>query len=106
MSPARRRGRVARQRPAKPCTAVRLRSAPLTTLEAWVGEHAQVTGPLELVFDRPWASVWRAPTAAGDVWLKRCAPVQAFEPLLTAVLARRWPDLLPEGIAHDHSRRW
>jgi hypothetical protein len=27
-------------------------------------------------------------------WLKACAPVQAFEPRLTADLFARWPDLV------------
>ena len=74
--------------------------------EAWVREHVALAGPIELAFARPWASVWRVPTAAGNVWLKTCGPVQAFEPQLTAVLARRWPDRLPEVLAHDASRRW
>lgn len=80
--------------------------SPLERSEAWLREHVVLSGPLELAFRRPWASVWRVPTAGGVAWLKECAPVQAFEPRLTAVLARRWPDRLPEVLAHDESRRW
>jgi hypothetical protein len=63
-------------------------------------------GAIELVHERPWASAWRLPAAAGVVWFKACAPVQAFEPRLTAALARRWPDRLPEVLAHDEERAW
>jgi aminoglycoside/choline kinase family phosphotransferase len=50
--------------------------------------------------------VWRVPTANGVVWFKACAPVQAFEPRLTADLARRHPTLLPHVLAHDEERAW
>jgi len=32
--------------------------------------------------------------------------VQAFEPRMTSELAGRWPELLPEVIAHDERRAW
>jgi hypothetical protein len=32
--------------------------------------------------------------------------VQAFEPRLTAALARRWPDRAPTVLAHDEERAW
>jgi hypothetical protein len=73
---------------------------------AWLREHVEVTGPVILAFERPWASVWRVPTATGQVWLKACAPVQAFEPHLTAALSVRWPDRLPEMIAHEPQHGW
>lgn len=50
--------------------------------------------------------MWRVPTTSGDVWFKACAPVQDFEPRLTAELAQRHPTLLPEVIAHDEERAW
>jgi hypothetical protein len=39
-------------------------------------------------------------------WLKLCAPVQAFEPRLTAALHRRWPDRIVEVLAYDEERAW
>ena len=56
--------------------------------------------------EEPWGSVWRVATSGGVAWFKACAPVQAFEPRLTAVLARRWPALLPDVLAHDEERAW
>jgi hypothetical protein len=44
---------------------------------------------------RPWSAVIRVPTAAGDVWFKESAPVLAFEPALTELLAGRRPDCVP-----------
>lgn len=54
-----------------------------------------------MVHERPWGTVRRLP----EGWLKECAPVQAFEPRLTAALARRWPDRLPVVLDHDDARR-
>lgn len=61
---------------------------------------------MELVHERPWATVRRIPITGGVAWFKACAPVQAFEPRLTAALARRWPDRLPAVLAHDEERAW
>jgi len=61
---------------------------------------------MELVHERPWATVRRVPIPGGIAWFKACAPVQAFEPRLTAALAGRWPDRLPEVLAHDEERAW
>jgi hypothetical protein len=46
------------------------------------------------------------PLADGVAWFKACAPVQAFEPRLTAELFARWPDRLPEVLGHDEKRAW
>jgi hypothetical protein len=35
-----------------------------------------------------------------------CAPVQAFEPRLSVALAKRWPALVAEVLAHDEERAW
>ena len=78
----------------------------LREVEAWVARHVELTGRLELVHERPWGSVWRAPAQGGGVWVKVCAPVQAFEPRLTAALESRWPGLLPEVLAADAERAW
>jgi hypothetical protein len=61
----------------------------------------QPTGAAALVLARPWGTVLRVPVAGGVAWLKACAPVQKFEPRLTAFLASRWPDRLPEVIAYN-----
>lgn len=56
---------------------------------------------------KPWSRVWRVPLRDGTLaWLKLCAPVQAFEPRLTATLDRRWPDRVVEVIDHDEERAW
>ena len=46
------------------------------------------------------------PLADGVVWFKACAPVQAFEPRLTAELFCRWPDRVPEVLGRDDTRAW
>jgi hypothetical protein len=74
--------------------------------EDWLRAHVRPTGPVEVVHERPWATVARVPVAGGHVFVKQCSPVQGFEPLLTARLARRHPGLLPEVIAHDAERGW
>jgi len=48
----------------------------------------------------------RVPVAGGVTWFKACAPVQAFEPRLTAELYGRWPDRVTEVLAVDEGRRW
>jgi hypothetical protein len=40
------------------------------------------------------------------VWFKACAPVQAFEPRLSASLAERSPDLVAGVLAVDEARAW
>jgi hypothetical protein len=50
----------------------------------------------ELVKERPWSTVWRV----GDLWLKQCKSIWRFEPRLTAALAARWPDRMPEVVEH------
>jgi hypothetical protein len=50
--------------------------------------------------------VLRVPLADGVAWFKACAPVQAFEPRLTAELFARWPDRVAEVLGHDEERAW
>jgi phosphotransferase family enzyme len=59
-----------------------------------------------VVHDRPWSTVLRVATPEGDLFLKCCAPVQAFEVPLTAALAERWPDRVPEVLVADADRAW
>jgi hypothetical protein len=78
----------------------------LDAAEAWIRKHVEPTGAIETTHDRPWAKVMRVPVAGGVVWFKACAPVQAFEPRLTAELYARWPDRVTEVLAVDEARRW
>ncbi|NUR77068.1 MAG: phosphotransferase [Thermoleophilia bacterium] len=48
----------------------------------------------------------RVPHTDGVAWFKACAPVQAFEPRLSAGLFARWPDRVAEVLAHDEERAW
>jgi hypothetical protein len=74
--------------------------------EAWIRDHIQPTGPIQMAHERPWATVLRVPFAGGTAWFKACAPVQAFEPRLTAELSMRWPDRVGEVLGHDEERAW
>jgi phosphotransferase family enzyme len=60
-----------------------------------------------MVHERPWATVLRVPLAGGGTaWFKACAPIQAFEPRLSAQLFARWPKLVAEVLAYDEERAW
>jgi aminoglycoside/choline kinase family phosphotransferase len=59
-----------------------------------------------VVHERPWSRVLRVPTVEEDLYLKQCAPVQAFEVPLTVALAERWPDRVPQVVAADPERAW
>jgi hypothetical protein len=74
--------------------------------EEWIRAHVRPTGAIETTHVRPWATVMRVPVAGGFTWFKACAPVQAFEPRLTAELHARWPDRVTEVLAIDEARRW
>jgi hypothetical protein len=74
--------------------------------EDWIRAHVEPTGDIENAHERPWATVLRVPLAEGVCWFKACAPVQAFEPRLTAGLFARWPDRVAEVIASDEDRAW
>ncbi len=74
--------------------------------EDWIRAHVEPVGPIETAHERPWATVLRVPLADGVAWFKACAPVQAFEPQLTAALFARWPDRVAEVLGHDDERAW
>ena len=74
--------------------------------EEWIRAHVEPVAAVETAHERPWATVLRVPLADGVAWFKACAPVQAFEPRLTAELFRRWPDRVAEVLGHDEERAW
>jgi hypothetical protein len=74
--------------------------------EEWIRAHVEPAGPIATEHERPWATVWRVPLADGAAWFKACAPVQAFEPRLTAELFARYPDRVAEVLGHDEERSW
>ena len=67
----------------------------------WARAHG-ADGEVEPISDAPWARVSRI----GDLWLKECRPVQAYEVLLTVALAWRWQDRVPPVRAADPLRGW
>jgi hypothetical protein len=72
----------------------------------WIRSYVQPSGPIEVAQIRPSATVLRVPLASGEAWFKACAPVQAFEPRLTAELFARWPDRVAQVLGHDERRAW
>ena len=74
--------------------------------EDWIRAHVEPVGAIETTHERPWATVLCVPLADGVAWFKACAPVQAFEPRLTAGLFARWPDRVAEVLGHDEERAW
>ena len=67
----------------------------------WACRHG-AHGDVEVVQEYAWARVSRM----GELWLKECRPVQAFEVPLTIALASRWSDRLPALIAADAEHSW
>jgi hypothetical protein len=70
----------------------------------WIDRHAARVGEVELVRTRPWSAIARVTAEDGDLWFKESAPALAFEPALTALLAERRPDCVPEVVAVDGAR--
>jgi hypothetical protein len=73
---------------------------------AWIRERVEITGEIEQPHVQWWSTVLRVPTAEGDLWFKAAAPINAFEPALTAELARLRPELIMELVAADPDRGW
>jgi hypothetical protein len=61
---------------------------------------------MELVKDRPWSTVWRVTRDGETLWRKQCKSIWRFEPRLTAMLALRWPDRMPEVVDYDEDEAW
>jgi hypothetical protein len=78
----------------------------LAEAEDWIRAHVEPVGPIETEHERPWATVLRVPVADGVAWFKACAPVQEFEPRLTAELFARYPDRVAEVLGYDEERAW
>jgi hypothetical protein len=74
--------------------------------QEWIRAQVEPVGAIEMAHERPWAAVLRVPLATDVAWFKACAPVQAFEPRLTAELFGRWPDRVAEVLAYDEERAW
>jgi hypothetical protein len=74
--------------------------------ENWIRMHVEPAGPIRTAHERPWSTVLRVPLSAGAAWFKACAPVQAFEPRLSAELYSRWPDRVAKVLAFDEERAW
>jgi hypothetical protein len=70
----------------------------------WIDERVERTGEVEVEHTRPWSAVARVPTVEGGAWFKESPPAHAFEPALTALLARRRPDAVPEVVAAEGTR--
>src|SRR5437763_14740607 len=81
------------------------RSVERATAEEWIRRYVEPTGEIETEKERPWATVLRVPLPGGGLcWFKACAPVQAFEPPLTAELFARCPDRVAEVLSHPERR--
>lgn len=78
----------------------------MVAVEEWIHAMVAPIGPIEMLQVRPWATVLRVPLDGRAAWFKACAPLQAFEPRLTAELYARWPDRVAEVLAHDEQRAW
>jgi Phosphotransferase enzyme family len=74
--------------------------------EDWIRARIEPVGAIEPTHERPWATVLRVRLRDGVAWFKACAPLQAFEPRLTAQLFARWPDRVTEVLGHDDERGW
>jgi hypothetical protein len=64
------------------------------------------TGEVTQPHLRPWATVLRAPTTGGTVWLKAAGPETAFEVELYRLLEQVAPERVLSPIAVDPGRGW
>jgi hypothetical protein len=74
--------------------------------EDWIRARCDPVGAIETAHVRPWSTVLRVPLEREVVWFKACAPVQSFEPYLSARLFSRWPDRVGVVLDHDVDRGW
>lgn len=83
----------------------------LSTAHTWIGEVASRLGaailaPISVHHVRPWSTVLRVPTSAGDWYFKAAAPVLANEIPLTNALAGWIPEATLPLLALDLARGW
>ncbi|MBA3945790.1 MAG: hypothetical protein H0X37_14625 [Herpetosiphonaceae bacterium] len=65
-----------------------------------------LTGAVEQVRSWERASLWRAPTNLGVVYFKAVPSMFGHEPALTALLAERFPALIPSVLAVSATQGW
>src|SRR6476469_7445991 len=65
-----------------------------------------ITGVIEQPHVRPWSTVLRIPTTAGDVYFKAVTPLIAHEVPLTLVLTQWQPERVLPVLAADPARHW
>ncbi len=78
---------------------------------SWIMEQLPIHGyqlraPIEQAHVRVWSCVLRVPTTAGDLYFKAASSAFAYEAVLTAGLAKLWPEHLPVIVAVDSTRSW
>jgi hypothetical protein len=78
----------------------------LTEARAWIESTVTVAGEIEQPHVRPWSTVLRVPTRAGDVWFKAALPGLDHDAGVTAILARVRPDAVLAPLAVDPDRGW
>ncbi len=81
------------------------------TAEAWIRHQLDrhqlvLTGTVEQPHVQPWSTVLHVPTSGGTLFFKASALVLGHEAALTAWLAARRPDCIPELLALDEGRNW
>lgn len=83
----------------------------LAQVSAWIGEcleeHGwQITGPVEVLHQRPWSTFATLSTDRGAVYFKAPAPAYGYEAALTAALARWRADCTVPLLGIDLQRGW
>ena len=66
----------------------------------------QVTGPVEIMHQRPWSAFARVSTANGTAYFKAPAPAYHYEVALTQALAHWRPDCTVRLLGVDLDRGW
>jgi RimJ/RimL family protein N-acetyltransferase len=74
--------------------------------EQLTANRLERTGEVTQPHLRPWATVLRAPTTGGTVWLKAAGPETAFEVALYRLLEQVAPGRILSPIAVDPGRGW
>ena len=69
-------------------------------------QRINITGPIEQPHIYPWSTVLRIPTNEGMLFFKATAPETIYESALTQMLARLYPDCMPELVAVDTTQGW